>query len=122
MIAPIITRHDFWITVRPAQHKNVGNGVSIVAVFVSNDIVGIYYEPSTNHEKAFKNAGNDYFVDGDPKQPGTVLKGGRGFSFNTHVGIVGAFKNGTPIVFHNVHGTIYSEPANKLSITWVKRT
>lgn len=87
-----------------------------------NDIVGIYYEPSTNHEKAFKNAGNKYFVNGDPKQPGKTLKGGRGFSFNTHVGIVGAVKNGTPIVFHNVHGTVYSEPASDLQITWVKRT
>lgn len=87
-----------------------------------DDVVGIYYPSSTNHEKAFKNAGKNYFVNGDPKQPGKTLKGGRGFSFNTHVGIVGAVKNGTPIVFHNVHGTVYSEPANMLSITWVKRT
>lgn len=87
-----------------------------------NDIVGIYYKPSKNHVIAFKNAGKSYFVNGDPKQPGETLKGGRGFSFNTHVGIVAAVKNGTPIVFHNVKGTVYSEPANKLSITWVKRT
>jgi hypothetical protein len=87
----------------------------------NDDVVGIYYPPSTNHEKAFKNAGKNYFVDGDPKQPGKTLKGGRGFSFNTHVGIVGAVKNGTPIVFHNVHGTVYSEPASNLQITWVKR-
>jgi len=86
-----------------------------------DDVVGIYYPPSTNHEKAFKNAGKNYFVNGDPKQPGKTLKGGRGFSFNTHVGIVGAIKNGTPIVFHNVHGTVYSEPASNLQITWVKR-
>jgi len=94
-----------------------------------DDVVGIYYEPSDNHIKAFRNAASPggctghlgYFIDGDPSKPGNTLKNGRGFSFNTHVGIVGAIKDGKPIVFHNVHGTVYAQPADTLPITWVKR-
>lgn len=94
-----------------------------------DDVVGIFYEPSDNHVKAFNNAATPglcegskgYFIDGDPSKPGNTLKNGRGFSFNTHVGIVGAIKDGKPIVFHNVHGTVYAQPADTLPITWVKR-
>lgn len=86
-----------------------------------DDVVGIYYPPSENHVKAFTSAGKNYFVDGDPNKPGKTLKSGRGWSFNTHVGVVGAIKDGQPIVFHNVHGNVISEPAKNLQITWVKR-
>ena len=86
-----------------------------------DDVVGIYYPPSDNHMKAFTSAGKNYFVDGDPNKPGKTLKSGRGWSFNTHVGVVGAVKDGQPIVFHNVHGNVISEPAKNLQITWVKR-
>ena len=71
--------------------------------------------------KAFTTAGKNYFVDGDPNKPGKTLKTGRGWSFNTHVGVVGAIKDGQPIIFHNVHGNVISEPAKNLQITWVKR-
>ena len=44
---------------------------------------------------------------------------------NTHVGIVGAIKNGVPLIFHNIGGDVYSDPYNKLrgggKIVWVKR-
>lgn len=86
-----------------------------------DDVVGIYYPPSENHMKAFTTAGKNYFVDGDPNKPGKTLKTGRGWSFNTHVGVVGAIKDGQPIIFHNVHGNVISEPAKNLQITWVKR-
>lgn len=44
--------------------------------------------------------------------------------FNTHVGIVAAVKNGVPIVYHNVHGTVHMDPWDKLYknniIVWTK--
>lgn len=87
-----------------------------------DDLVGIYNPDSPNHLKAFKAAGKKYFFDGDPNRPGnTLTKKKIGFSFNTHVGIVAAMKDGEPIVFHNVHGNVISEPAKNLQITWVKR-
>lgn len=86
-----------------------------------DDVVGLYYKPSSHHIDAFKSSGKSYFKNGDPSQPGKTLLGGRGFSFNTHVGIVGAIKNGVPLIFHNIHGTVQSDPINKLNIAWVKR-
>jgi len=48
------------------------------------------------------------------------------FTFNTHVGYVGAIKNGIPIIFHSVHGERLATPGTKLlskdgeaMITWV---
>jgi hypothetical protein len=85
------------------------------------DIVGMYYRDSGNKGKAFceravQNRGldkNGKFSDMSP------------FTFNTHVGYVGAIKNGVPIVFHSVHGTRLATPATKLlskngeaMITW----
>lgn len=84
-----------------------------------DDVVGIFYPNSKNHIKAFGESGKPYFVNG---KAGKTLQGGRGFSFNTHVGIVGAIKNGIPLIFHNVDGDVRSDPANKLQITWVKRS
>ncbi len=98
-----------------------------------NDVVGLYYPPSDNHEKAFYLAGkND--VDGNRSYiekingkyvPGNTIKSGKGWGMNTHVGIVGAIKNGVPIIFHNVHGQVYADPYNNLlngtKITWVRR-
>lgn len=44
--------------------------------------------------------------------------------FNTHVGVVGAVKDGVPIIYHNVHGTVHMDPWNKIYhdniIVWVK--
>lgn len=107
--------------VRSFNKELLSKGPSVPSLKL-DDIVGIYYDSSDNHLKAFKAAGQKYFVNGDPTKPGKTLESGRGFSFNTHVGIVGAIKDGTPIVFHNVHGNVISEPANSLDIAWVKRS
>lgn len=85
------------------------------------DIVGMYWRKSSNKGKAFceravqRGIGNDgTFKDSDP------------FTFNTHLGYVGAIKNGVPIIYHSVHGARLATPANKLlsstgngMITWV---
>lgn len=86
------------------------------------DIVGMYYKESGNKGKAFcqravENRGldpNGKFTSKDP------------FTFNTHVGYVGAVKNGVPIIFHSVHGERLATPGTQLlskngtaMITWV---
>jgi len=93
-----------------------------------DDIVGIYYPPSGHHEEAFHQAGKPYFVS-DGKggwNKGNSLSSGKGFGLNTHVGIVGAVKNGIPLIFHNISGDVYSDPYNKLrgggEIAWIKRS
>jgi len=93
-----------------------------------DDIVGIYYPPSGHHEEAFHQAGKPYFVS-DGKggwNKGNTLSSGKGFGLNTHVGIVGAVKNGIPLIFHNISGDVYSDPYNKLrgggKIAWIKRS
>ena len=90
-----------------------------------DNIVGIYYPPSAHHEEAFYNAGKPYFTDvNGVMTPGKTISSGQGWGMNTHIGIVGAIKNGVPIIFHNVHGTVFADPANKLynggRIAWVK--
>lgn len=86
-----------------------------------DDVVGIFWEDSPHHEEAFYKGGKTYFPgDKGNVQPGSTIKGGKGWGMNTHLGIVGATKYGNPIVFHNVHGTVYSEPADNLRIAWVK--
>ena len=85
------------------------------------DMVGIYLHTSPNKGFAFcdralgrklDNKGN--MLDKEP------------FTYNTHVGFVGAIKNGVPIIIHNIHGTHHATPATKLlsktgdgMITWV---
>jgi hypothetical protein len=108
-----------------------------------NDVVGIYYPPSKNHEKAFYNggapstipggSGKGYFLNkkGTPLKPGEEAKegnsisSGTGWGMNTHVGIVGAMKNNEPIIFHNVEGAVYADPVNKIKnggrIAWIRR-
>lgn len=85
------------------------------------DFVGLYWAGSTNMGKAFcqralKNGLNEK-GEFSSKEP---------FSFNTHIGFVGAIKNGEPIIFHNVDGTYLATPAKqylnksgKAMITWV---
>jgi len=92
-----------------------------------DDVVGIYYPPSDHHEEAFYQAGKTYFIkdpSGNLKKGGDISKG-KGFGMNTHVGIVGAIKNGVPLIFHNIGGDVYSDPYNKLrgggKIAWIKR-
>ena len=68
-----------------------------------------------------------YFKDVNGKlTPGNSIKSGKGWGMNTHVGIVGAIKNGVPIVFHNIHGQVFADPYNNLTdnarIAWVRRS
>lgn len=92
-----------------------------------DDVVGIYYPNSSHHEEAFYEAGNKYFTKdkNNQIQPGQTILSGKGFGMNTHVGIVGAIKDGVPLIFHNIHGQVYSDPANNLRdngrIAWVRR-
>ena len=83
-----------------------------------DDVVGIYWNGSSHHEEAFYNGGKAWFVDG---KPGNTIRKGNGWGMNTHVGIVGAIKDGVPLIFHNVGGNVKSDPADKLPIAWVKR-
>ena len=73
------------------------------------DIVGLYHKNSSNKGMAFcqralkrglDNNGN--VSDKDP------------FTFNSHVGFVGAIKNGVPIVIHNVSGNHIATPATQM--------
>lgn len=86
------------------------------------DIVGMYYGNSGNKGKAFcERAVIDRSLDGDGKYNDI-----NPFTFNTHVGYVGAIKDGVPIIFHSVHGKRIATPGNQLlnksgeaMITWV---
>lgn len=92
-----------------------------------DDIVGIYYPPSSHHEEAFYEAGKNYFIKDENGNivKGKTLSGGKGFGMNTHVGIVGAIKDGVPLIFHNITGSVFSDPYNKIKnggkIVWIKR-
>jgi peptidoglycan hydrolase-like protein with peptidoglycan-binding domain len=86
------------------------------------DIVGIYYPTSSNMGKAFcqRALENNLF------QNGNFKFSGKPFTFNTHVGFVGAIKDGNPLIFHNVEGKYLSTPADKMTsnnrkgmISWV---
>ena len=83
-----------------------------------DDVVGLYNEGSKNHEKAFYYGGEKWFKDGKPQDS---IRMGNGWGMNTHVGIVGAIKDGVPLIFHNVDGNVISDPASNLKIAWVKR-
>ena len=87
-----------------------------------NDIVGIFYEPSSHHEEAFYEGGKAWFKDENGKMvPGNTIQRGDGWGMNTHLGTVGAIKDGVPLIFHNVGGTALSDPPSNLRIAWVKR-
>jgi hypothetical protein len=81
------------------------------------DIVGLYWRDSGNFGKAFCSRGlKDGKIKNEP------------FSFNTHVGFVGAIKDGMPLIFHSVHSKRLATPASDLMnknqqgmITWVVR-
>ena len=59
------------------------------------------------------------------KKPNNKILSGKGWGMNTHVGIVGAIKNGIPLIFHNIHSQVYADPQNMLhdggKIVWVRR-
>jgi hypothetical protein len=111
--------------------KTINKGLTInqpsASILKVDDIVGIYYPPSSHHEEAFYEAGKNYFIKDKSGNlvKGKTLSGGKGFGMNTHVGIVGAIKDGVPLIFHNLTGSVYSDPYNKIKgggkIAWVKR-
>lgn len=87
-----------------------------------DDVVGIFYPDSPHHEEAFYQGGKNWFTDKDGKKvPGNSLNKGDAWGMNTHVGIVGAIKDGVPLVFHNVNKNVKSDPTSNLRIGWVKR-
>ena len=92
-----------------------------------NDIVGLFYPGSKHHEDAFYDAGKPFFRKNMVGMTvnGETIKKGIGWGMNTHIGVVGAIKNGVPIVFHNIGGQVWADPYNNLKgdsrIAWVKR-
>jgi len=87
-----------------------------------NDIVGIFHYPSFHHEEAFYEGGIKWFKDENGKKvPGNTIQRGDGWGMNTHLGTVGAIKDGVPLIFHNVGGTALSDPPSNLRIAWIKR-
>lgn len=115
-----------------------------------NDIVGLYYDGSHNFTKAFFEAAtgftdmgtgekvtgtyfrradnNSQWAPGDLAKnlsfiPGNTLKSGGGFTFNTHLGYVGAIVDGEPIIFHSIDKSVRSTPFSKMKsikILWIK--
>jgi hypothetical protein len=92
-----------------------------------NDVVGLFYPGSKHHEEAFYAAGKRFFKKNmlGMTVNGETIKKGIGWGMNTHIGVVGAIKDGVPIVFHNIGGQVWADPYNNLKggsrIAWVKR-
>lgn len=107
--------------------KNVVNqlvpGTGKVTDLKLNDVVGIFYPPSTHHGEAFYEGGKKWFKDNEKGEKiiGKTLGTGLGWGMNTHIGTVSVVKDGVPLVFHNVKGTVISEPASNLRIAWIRR-
>jgi hypothetical protein len=93
-----------------------------------DDVVGLYFPGSKHHEKAFYEGGEAWFTEEKTwlglktdKVPGKNVAQGSLWGMNTHVGVVGAIKDGVPLIFHNVFGDVRSDPPQNLRIAWVKR-
>ena len=73
------------------------------------DIVGLYHSHSDNKGMAFCQRALRRALDNDgninDKSP---------FTFNSHVGFVGAIKNGVPIIIHNVGGKHMATPSTQM--------
>ena len=108
-----------------------------------DDIVGLFYEPSLNHTKAFfegmtgykKMGGEKAAADGpfmlnaknnDVWTPemlgqnikfkgGNTLHKGQSAGINTHLGFVGAIVDGEPIIFHNIDKQVWATPLSKMN-------
>lgn len=108
-----------------------------------DDIVGLFYEPSYNHTKAFfegmtgykKMGGEKAAADGpfmlnaknnDVWTPemlgqnikfkgGNTLHKGQSPGINTHLGFVGAIVDGEPIIFHNIDKQVWATPLSKMN-------
>tara|TARA_R110001592_G_scaffold96511_6_gene277147 strand:- start:17957 stop:19138 length:1182 start_codon:yes stop_codon:yes gene_type:complete len=108
-----------------------------------NDVVGLFYEPSSMHSTAFfeamtgfnemgggTKAGDGPFMikaDGSGQwtgedlgkdikfKPGKTLSKGMVPGLNTHLGFVGAINNGEPIIFHNIHQQVHATPLSEMN-------
>ena len=108
-----------------------------------DDVVGLYYAPSSKHAVSFfesmtgyddmgkgSKAGDGPFMvkkDGSgqwapsdlgkdiPFKYGKTLESGTGPGLNTHLGFVGAIHNGEPIIFHNIHKQVWATPLSEMS-------
>lgn len=96
----------------------VPNGSKIPITLKIDDVVGLFYSGSKHTEEAFYEGGEKWFIN---KLPGKSIADGNLWGMNTHIGIVGAIKDGVPLIFHNVKGTVFSDPPQNLRIAWVKR-
>jgi hypothetical protein len=104
------------------------------------DICGIYYPPSWHHEEAFFEGGKKYFTDkkgtkGKGNVTGKIITSGTGWTFNTHLGIVGAIEKNKPVIIHAIPGfnwfkesdivDIWADGIDKIrgggQIVWVER-
>jgi peptidoglycan hydrolase-like protein with peptidoglycan-binding domain len=72
------------------------------------DVVGLYHKDSANKGVAFCETAIDKNLDDNGNMEKTP------FTFNSHVGFVGAIKDGVPIVIHNVHGHHIATPATQM--------
>jgi hypothetical protein len=72
------------------------------------DVVGLYHKDSANKGMAFCETAIKKNLDDN----GNIEK--TPFTFNSHVGFVGAIKDGVPIVIHNVHGHHIATPATQM--------
>lgn len=138
-----------------SKFKNIELG-SVVGLYwpSSSKFTQAFYEGATGSRKLGKKfdagdpAGEPGFfetTDGRPWDPSMAgdknikfrptdkLKSGKGFGMNTHLGFIGAYANGEPVVFHNigpgtgeVKGRVYATPLKALSksrmmILWHKK-
>lgn len=148
--------------VRGFVSKLVPNQMGLAKVLQLGDVVGLFHFDSSNHTKAFFEGGTGYremgganrvtstfFMDKNGKAwepsmlgqnvqflPGRkTLQAGARFGMNTHVGYVGAFVDGIPVIFHFIDsdpddfapGTVYATPLNAMgvgkgkdAIVWIK--
>jgi peptidoglycan hydrolase-like protein with peptidoglycan-binding domain len=86
------------------------SGINISSLKVG-DVVGMFYAGSKNKGRAFcQRAVENRDLDEKGNYGDTTP-----FTFNTHLGYVGAIKNGIPIIFHSVDGDRLATPATQLT-------
>ena len=96
------------------RFKNVKNGEELVKttyavkedkvnqttpdMYKTGDIVGVFWPGSSHHDDVLNSK-----------------------TKNTHVGFISDVKDGIPMITHNVHGTVKTEPYNKVYTGWIQR-
>jgi hypothetical protein len=67
-------------------------------MYKAGDIIGIFREGSDFHTTTLNSK-----------------------THNTHTGFVSSIKDGIPMITHNVHGTVKTEPFSNVTTTWIQR-